>query len=156
MYITIRKINGISGKETACQCRKCKRHGFCPWSGRSSGEGNGNLLQYLFLENSMDRGAWQASFHRVSKSCTNWSNLACTHASFDMSSTVCVCVCVPWRRKWLCVCVCVCVCVYSLETEMATHSSIFAWRILWTEEPGGLDRKRERERWFDYRPLCPV
>ena len=25
-----------------------------------------------------------------------------------------------------------------LEEEMATHSSIFAWRILWTEEPGGL------------------
>ena len=25
-----------------------------------------------------------------------------------------------------------------LENEMATHSSIFAWRVLWTEEPGGL------------------
>ena len=28
--------------------------------------------------------------------------------------------------------------IYGLEKEMATHSSIFAWRILWTEEPGGL------------------
>ena len=33
--------------------------------GRSSGEGNGNPLQYSCLENSMDRGAWQATLHRV-------------------------------------------------------------------------------------------
>ena len=38
----------------------------------------------------------------------------------------------------VCVCVCVCVCVYSLEEEMATHSSILAWKIPWTEEPGKL------------------
>ena len=33
----------------------------------------------------------------------------------------------PWKRKW-----------QSLEKEMATHSSILAWKIPWTEEPGGL------------------
>ena len=38
--------------------------------GRSPGEGNGNPLQYSCLENPMDRGAWQASFHRVTKSQT--------------------------------------------------------------------------------------
>ena len=32
----------------------------------------------------------------------------------------------------------------SLEKEMATHSSIFAWRILWTEEPGGLHSMRSQ------------
>ena len=32
-----------------------------PGSGRSNGEGNGNALQYSCLENSMDRGAWQAN-----------------------------------------------------------------------------------------------
>ena len=37
---------------------------------------------------------------------------------------------------YVCVCVCVCVCV--LDKEMATHSSILAWRIPWTEEPGRL------------------
>ena len=37
-------------------------------SGRSSGEGNVNPLQYSCLENSMDRGAWQATIHGVSKS----------------------------------------------------------------------------------------
>ena len=37
---------------------------------RSSGEGNGNPLQYSCLENSMDRGAWQATVHRVPKSRT--------------------------------------------------------------------------------------
>ena len=35
---------------------------------RSPGEGNGDSLQYLFLENSMDRGAWQATVHGVTKS----------------------------------------------------------------------------------------
>ena len=36
-----------------------------PVSGRSPGEGNGNLLQYSCLGNLMDRGAWQARVHRV-------------------------------------------------------------------------------------------
>ena len=35
--------------------------GLIPGAGRPTGEGNGNPLQYSFLENSMDRGAWQAS-----------------------------------------------------------------------------------------------
>ena len=39
-------------------------------SGRSSGEGNGSPLQYSCLENSMDRGAWKATVHRVAKSPT--------------------------------------------------------------------------------------
>ena len=44
-------------------------------SGISSGEGHGNLLQYSFLENSMDRGAWWATIHRVAKSRTLHSQL---------------------------------------------------------------------------------
>ena len=44
--------------------------GSIPGSGRSSGEGNGNPLQYSCLENSMDRGAWQATVYRVAKSQT--------------------------------------------------------------------------------------
>ena len=42
--------------------------GSIPGSGRSLGEGNGSLLQYSCLENSMDRGAWRATVHGVSKS----------------------------------------------------------------------------------------
>ena len=38
-----------------------------PGSGRSAGEGNGNPLQYSYLENSMDRGAWWATVHGVAK-----------------------------------------------------------------------------------------
>ena len=41
--------------------------GSIPGSGGSPGEGNGNPLQYC-LENSMDRGAWQATFHGIPKS----------------------------------------------------------------------------------------
>ena len=47
-----------SGKETACQCRRCLRDmGSILGSGRSPGEGNGNPLQYSCLENPMGRGA---------------------------------------------------------------------------------------------------
>ena len=41
--------------------------GLIPGLGRSPGEGNGNPLQYFCLENSMDRGAWQATVHGVAK-----------------------------------------------------------------------------------------
>ena len=41
--------------------------GWIVGSGRSSGEGNGYSLQYSWLENSMDRGAWQATVHWVAK-----------------------------------------------------------------------------------------
>ena len=41
-----------------------------PGSGRSPGGGHGNLLQYSCLENSMDRGAWWAAVHGVTKSQT--------------------------------------------------------------------------------------
>ena len=44
-----------------------------PGLGRSPGEGNSNPLQYFCLENSMDRGAWQATVHEVTKSLTQLS-----------------------------------------------------------------------------------
>ena len=44
--------------------------GSMPGSGRSSGEGNGNPLQYSCLENPMDGGAWQATVHGVAESDT--------------------------------------------------------------------------------------
>ena len=47
-------------------------------SGRSPGEGNGNLLQYSCLENLMDRGAWWATVHGITKSRTQLS--VCTRA----------------------------------------------------------------------------
>ena len=66
-----------SGKEYSCQCRKCKRLKFYPGLGRSPGGGNGNLLQYSCLENSMDRGAWWATVYGVAKSgaqLINWAH----------------------------------------------------------------------------------
>ena len=47
--------------------------------GRSPGEGNGNPLQYYCLENPMDRVAWRATVHGVTKSRAQWS--ACTRAN---------------------------------------------------------------------------
>ena len=48
--------------------------GSIPGSGRSPGEGNGNLLQYYCLENPMDRGAWKATVHGIAKSQTRLSD----------------------------------------------------------------------------------
>ena len=56
---------GSDGKESACNVGD---PGLNPGWGRSSGEGNGNPLQYSCLENPMDRGAWQVTVHGVSKS----------------------------------------------------------------------------------------
>ena len=46
--------------------------GLIPGSGRFPGEGNGNPLQYSRLQNPMDTGAWQATFHRAA---TSWTRL---------------------------------------------------------------------------------
>ena len=53
--------------------------GLIPGLGRSPGEGNGNPLQYSFLENSMERGSWRAIVHGVTKSWTQLSTHRCTH-----------------------------------------------------------------------------
>ena len=74
----------------------------------NSGEGNGTPLQYSCLENPMDGGAWQAAVYGVAKSQTRLSDFT---FSFHF---------------------------HALEKEMATHSSVLAWRMPGTGEPGGL------------------
>ena len=56
--------SGSDGKESACNAGDLSS---VPGLGRSSGEGNGNPFQYSCLENSKDRGAWQAIVHGVPK-----------------------------------------------------------------------------------------
>ena len=65
-------------------------------------------LQYSCLENPMDGGGWWAAIHGVVKSRTQLSDFTFTFH------------------------------FHALEKEMATHSSILAWKIPWTEEAGGL------------------
>ena len=72
------------------------------------GEGNGTPLQYSCLENPMDGGAWWAAVHGVAKSRTRLSDF-------------------PFTFHF-----------HALEKEMATHSSVLAWRIPGMGEPGGL------------------
>jgi len=62
---------GSDSKEYACSVGDLSS---IPGLGRFPGEGNGNPLQYSGLENSMDRGAWQAIVHGVTKSQTQLSN----------------------------------------------------------------------------------
>ena len=73
-----------------------------------SGEGNGTPLQYSCLENPMDGRAWKAAVHGVAEGRTRLSDLTFTFH------------------------------FHVLEKEMATHSSVLAWRIPGTGEPGGL------------------
>ena len=83
-------------------------------------EGDGTPLQYSCLENPMDGGAWWAIVHGVAKNQTWLSDFTFTFH------------------------------FHALEKEMATHSSVLAWRIPGTEEPGrlpsmGLHRVRHTE-----------
>src|SRR5574339_1058885 len=82
--------------------------GSIPGSGRSPGEGNGNPLQYSCLENPMDGEAWWATVHGVAQSRTRLSDFTFTFH------------------------------FHALEKQMATHSSVLAWRIPGMGEPGGL------------------
>ena len=72
------------------------------------GEGSGTPLQYSCLENPMDGGAWKAAVHGVTE---GWTQLSDFTFTFHF---------------------------HALEKEMATHSSVLAWRIPGTGEPGGL------------------
>ena len=58
----------LSGKESTCNARDAGGSGLIPGLGRSPGGGHGNPLQYSCLVYPMDRGAWQAAVHRVTKS----------------------------------------------------------------------------------------
>ena len=57
----------LSGKESACNAGDAGDAGSIPDPGRSPGGGNGNPLQYSCLENPMDKKAWKATVHGVSK-----------------------------------------------------------------------------------------
>ena len=74
----------------------------------NSGEGNGTPVQYSCLENPMDGGAWEAAVRGVAKSQTRLSDFTFTFH------------------------------FHAVEKEMATHSSVHAWRIPGMGEPGGL------------------
>ena len=86
------------------------------------GEGNGNPLQYSCLKNLTDRGAWWAAVRGVAES---WTRLSGFTFTFHFPA---------------------------LEKEMATHSSVLAWRIPGMGDPGGLPSlglHRVRHDWSD-------
>ena len=89
-----------------------------------TGEGDGTPLQYSCLENPMDRGAWWAAVHGVAKS---WTWLRDFTFTFHF---------------------------HALEKEMATHSSVLAWRIPGTGEPGGLSSMGSHRVGHDWSDLA--
>ena len=77
--------------------------GLIPESGRSPGGGNGNPLQYSYLENPMDKGAWQAAVHRVTQSGIQLKWFS-THAGaleevFRLQPTQNFCISWKWKVK---------------------------------------------------------
>ena len=58
------------GKESTCNAGDTRDTDSIPRSGRSPGVGNGNVLQYSYLGNPMDRRAWRATVHGILKSWT--------------------------------------------------------------------------------------
>ena len=68
---TVMCPGGSDGKVSACNVGD---PGSIPGSGRSPGEGNGNPLQYSWLENPMDGESWWSTVHGVSKSWTRLNN----------------------------------------------------------------------------------
>ena len=70
---------GTSGREPTCQCRQHKRRGFNPWLGKIPWRRAWQPTPVFLPGESMDRGAWQATVHWVTK---NWTRLKqqSTHA----------------------------------------------------------------------------
>ena len=68
-----------SGSDGKSICLQCERPGFNPWVGKTPGEGNGSPLQYSYLENPMDRGAWRATVHGAEKSQTQLNDFISLH-----------------------------------------------------------------------------
>ena len=86
---------GSDGKESACNAGD---PGLIPGSGRSSGEGTGSPLQYSCLGNPMDRGAWWAAVHGVTKSRTQL-NAYRFHFRMDYI-TLLFCMCCHTHKRW--------------------------------------------------------
>ena len=74
----------LSGKDSACHCRRRKRHGFNPGSRRSPGAGNGNPFQCPCLRNPMDVGIWQATVQESQRVRHDW---VCTHTYTELCVT---------------------------------------------------------------------
>ena len=78
------KLGDSVVKESACNEGDLENMGSIPGSGRSPGGGNSNPLQYSYLENPMDRGAWQATVPRVKKSQTQLKQLSMHTQSYTL------------------------------------------------------------------------
>ena len=108
LILSMGSPGGSGGKNPPAMQETLRDPGSIPGSGRCPGGEHGNPLQCSCLENPMDRGAWQAAVHGVLRS---WTRLSDFTFTFHF---------------------------HALEKEMATHSSVLAWRIPGMGEPGGL------------------
>ena len=138
---------------------------------RSPGGEHGSLLQYFCLENPMDRGAWQATVHRIAKSWTWLKQLSMHACNVYIKFTILTILSVWFSTiKYIYIVVWLASLVAQTvknlpamwetrvrplgwedlpEKEMANHSCILAWRIPWMEEaPLSLKNPRDRGAWW--------
>ena len=85
----------LRGKESICQRRRLRQHGFNPWVGKIPWRGHDNPLQYPCFKNPRGRGLWQATVHEVAKSRTQLMNWACREI-FKSPPTL---PCVHWNNE---------------------------------------------------------
>ena len=103
-YNRRRSPRWLSGKESACQCRKLRRHRFDPWSGISPGGGNGNSLRYSFLEKFHGHRSIVGYSPWGRKELDRTEQLSLHRLPYDTSISIC-CIsisCVQNSAKYLC------------------------------------------------------
>ena len=87
----------LSGWRLCLQCKRHRRLRFDPWVGKILWRGNGNPLQYSYLENPMDRGAWRATSPLVTKSRTLLSEFLNTPSKIQIGLECSVSF--QWKQK---------------------------------------------------------
>ena len=132
----------LGGKKSTCNAGDAS---LIPGSERSPGEGNGNSLQYSYLGNLLDRGAWRTIVHGVSRESDITQQLksntllqySCLENPMDGGAWQAAVHGVAKSRTRLNDFT-FAFHFHALEKEMATHSSVLAWRIPGKGEPGEL------------------
>ena len=112
---------GSDDKESSCNAGDL---GSIPGSGRFPRGGHGNPLQYSCMENPMDRGAWRATVHRVTRSWAWLKRLTCIHV------IICYIQFYAFVLKCFCVCIKILLCFQKFFNFSGVYLLIRIWHNL--------------------------
>ena len=137
----------LRGKELPCQCR---RHGFHPWVGKIPWRRKGQPVPVFLVGKYHGQGSLVGNISQGHKRVRRNSAAQQQTAAVNLPALSC-----PWCLLKFILCICICIFFLSftfffildleiihskgnVEKGIAIHSCILAWKIPWTEEPGGL------------------